>query len=137
MIPDVDNDSIVYLNGEHVRLGDAKVSVLDRGFVFGDGIYEVVPVYNGKPFRMAEHITRLQRSLNETEMLLFEGTMKDIDEKIEEIVKERGISLVLDKSAIRPGAPVPVVLWSAASIDITEELVKRIGGTIKADEPGE
>ena len=63
MIPDVDNDSIVYLNGEHVRLGDAKVSVLDRGFVFGDGIYEVVPVYNGKPFRMAEHIARLQRSL--------------------------------------------------------------------------
>ena len=64
MIPDVDNDSIVYLNGEYVRLGDAKVSVLDRGFVFGDGIYEVVPVYNGKPFRMAEHIARLQRSLN-------------------------------------------------------------------------
>ncbi len=63
MIPDVDNDSIVYLNGDYVRLGDAKVSVLDRGFVFGDGIYEVVPVYNGKPFRMAEHIARLQRSL--------------------------------------------------------------------------
>ena len=63
MIPDVDNDSIVYLNGDYVRLGDAKVSVLDRGFVFGDGIYEVVPVYRGKPFRMAEHIARLQRSL--------------------------------------------------------------------------
>ncbi|MBC2768898.1 D-amino acid aminotransferase [Pusillimonas minor] len=63
MIPDVDNDSIVYLNGQYVRLGDAKVSVLDRGFVFGDGIYEVVPVYAGKPFRMAHHIARLQRSL--------------------------------------------------------------------------
>ena len=63
MIPDIDNDSIVYLNGDYVRLGDAKVSVLDRGFVFGDGIYEVVPVYRGKPFRMAGHIARLQRSL--------------------------------------------------------------------------
>lgn len=63
MIPDVDNDSIVYLNGDFIRLGDAKISVLDRGFVFGDGIYEVVPVYCGKPFRMAEHIARLQRSL--------------------------------------------------------------------------
>jgi len=63
MVPDVDPDSIVYLNGQYLRLEDAKVSVLDRGFVFGDGIYEVVPVYGGKPFRMAEHISRLQRSL--------------------------------------------------------------------------
>ena len=63
MIPDVDNDSIVYLNGDFVRLADAKVSVLDRGFVFGDGIYEVVPAYNRKPFRMDGHLARLDRSL--------------------------------------------------------------------------
>lgn len=63
MIPDVDNDSIVYLNGDYVRLGDAKISVLDRGFIFGDGIYDVVPAYNGKPFRMDGHLARLQRSL--------------------------------------------------------------------------
>lgn len=63
MIPDVDNESIVYLNGEHVRLGDAKISVLDRGFIFGDGIYEVVPAYKGKPFRMNGHLARLERSL--------------------------------------------------------------------------
>jgi len=64
MIPDVDNDSIAYLNGEFVRLGDAKISVLDRGFIFGDSIYDVVPVYNGKPFRMDGHLARLERSLN-------------------------------------------------------------------------
>src|SRR5690348_14402075 len=63
MIPNVDNDSLVYLNGELVRLGDAKVSVLDRGFIFGDGIYEVVPVYHGRPFRIHEHLARLDRSL--------------------------------------------------------------------------
>ncbi|MCI2807744.1 D-amino acid aminotransferase [Eoetvoesiella caeni] len=63
MIPDVDNDSIAYLNGEFVRLGDAKISVLDRGFIFGDSIYDVVPVYNGKPFRMEGHLARLERSL--------------------------------------------------------------------------
>ena len=63
MIPDVDNDSIVYLNGDFVRLADAKVSVLDRGFLFGDGIYEVVPAYNRKPFRMDGHLARLDRSL--------------------------------------------------------------------------
>ncbi|TAL88430.1 MAG: D-amino acid aminotransferase [Candidimonas sp.] len=63
MIPDVDCDSIVYLNGDYVRLGNAKVSVLDRGFIFGDGIYEVVPAYDRKPFRMASHLARLERSL--------------------------------------------------------------------------
>ncbi|MGB6242363.1 MAG: D-amino acid aminotransferase [Castellaniella sp.] len=63
MIPGVDNDSIVYLNGEYVRLGDAKISVLDRGFIFGDGIYDVVPCYGGKPFLMQPHLARLQRSL--------------------------------------------------------------------------
>ncbi|WP_323018235.1 D-amino acid aminotransferase [Castellaniella sp.] len=63
MIPGVDNDSIVYLNGDYVRLGDAKISVLDRGFIFGDGIYEVVPCYGGKPFLMSHHLARLQRSL--------------------------------------------------------------------------
>ena len=63
MIPDVDNDSIVYLNGNYVRLADANISVLDRGFIFGDGIYEVVPAYQGKPFRMGGHLARLERSL--------------------------------------------------------------------------
>lgn len=54
-----------YLNGEFSTLRDAKVSVLDRGFIFGDGVYEVVPAYNGKPFRFDEHMARLQRSLDE------------------------------------------------------------------------
>lgn len=63
MIPNVDNDSLVYLNGERVRLGDAKVSVLDRGFIFGDGVYDVVPAYGGKPLRMGAHLARLERSM--------------------------------------------------------------------------
>ena len=44
-------------------LREAKVSVLDRGFIFGDGVYEVVPVYGGKLFRFDEHMARLDRSL--------------------------------------------------------------------------
>jgi D-alanine transaminase len=44
---------------------DAKISVMDRGFIFGDGVYEVVPVYGGQPFRLAQHMTRLERSLTE------------------------------------------------------------------------
>ena len=47
------------------RLRDAKVSVLDRGFIFGDGVYEVVPAYGGPPFRFDEHMARLDRSLAE------------------------------------------------------------------------
>ncbi len=58
------NDNLCFLNGEYLPLNRAKVSVLDRGFVFGDGIYEVAPVYGQRLFRFDEHMARLQRSLN-------------------------------------------------------------------------
>lgn len=58
------NEQTVYLNGLYVPLADAKVSVMDRGFLFGDGIYEVIPVYNGRIFRVQEHLKRLADSLN-------------------------------------------------------------------------
>lgn len=54
----------VYLNGRFQPLAEAKVPVLDRGFVFGDGVYELVPVYSRKPFRLDAHLARLQRSLD-------------------------------------------------------------------------
>ena len=63
-IPDLP-DLPCYLNGEFSNLREAKVSVMDRGFIFGDGVYEVVPVYAGKPFRFADHMARLDRSLGE------------------------------------------------------------------------
>jgi D-alanine transaminase len=56
-------ETLCYLNGEYGPLREAKVSVLDRGFVFGDGIYEVLPVYGAKVFRFDEHMARLARSL--------------------------------------------------------------------------
>jgi D-alanine transaminase len=56
-------DTLCYLNGEYGPLRDAKVSVLDRGFIFGDGVYEVVPVYGRRLFRFDEHMARLARSL--------------------------------------------------------------------------
>ncbi len=54
----------VYLNGEFLPLEDARISVMDRGFLFGDGVYEVIPVYDRQPFRMDEHLARLQASLD-------------------------------------------------------------------------
>ena len=54
---------IVYLNGEFMPIESARIPVLDRGFIFGDGVYEVIPVYSGHPFRLPEHLQRLGNSL--------------------------------------------------------------------------
>ncbi|MGH8752650.1 MAG: D-amino acid aminotransferase, partial [Burkholderiales bacterium] len=53
---------LVYLNGTFLPLEEARVPVLDRGFILGDGVYEVVPAYSRKPFRLREHLKRLQKS---------------------------------------------------------------------------
>ncbi|MEE8342306.1 MAG: D-amino acid aminotransferase [Gammaproteobacteria bacterium] len=53
----------VFLNGSFVPQEDACVSVMDRGFLFGDGVYEVIPVYGGRPFRLTQHLKRLHNSL--------------------------------------------------------------------------
>jgi len=55
---------LVYLNGEYLPLAEARVPVLDRGFIFGDGVYEVIPVYSRQPFRLDAHLARLQHSLD-------------------------------------------------------------------------
>jgi D-alanine transaminase len=54
----------VYLNGEFLPANEAKISVLDRGFIYGDGVYEVVPVYARQPFRLEQHLRRLRNSLD-------------------------------------------------------------------------
>lgn len=56
--------NIVYLNGSYLPVEDATVSVMDRGFLFGDGIYEVVPVFAGKLLRAEQHLNRLQNSMD-------------------------------------------------------------------------
>ena len=56
---------MVFLNGKFLPIEQATVSVLDRGFIFGDGVYELVPVYSRVPFRLEEHLRRLERSLAE------------------------------------------------------------------------
>ena len=56
--------STCYLDGQYLPLSQARISPLDRGFLFGDGIYEVIPVYGGHPFRLDEHLARLAHTLN-------------------------------------------------------------------------
>ncbi len=58
------DNKTVYLNGDYLPLDEAKISVMDRGFLFGDGIYEVIPSYSGKLFHFQEHMERLENSLS-------------------------------------------------------------------------
>lgn len=58
----------VYLNGQFLPIEEAKISPLDRGFIFGDGVYEVIPYYAGRGLRAVEHLKRLQRSLDELDI---------------------------------------------------------------------
>jgi D-alanine transaminase len=60
--------TLAYLNGNYQPLAETQISVMDRGFLFGDGVYEVIPVYARKPFRLHEHLQRLQNSLAATRM---------------------------------------------------------------------
>jgi D-alanine transaminase len=55
---------MIYLNGQFMPMEEARIPVLDRGFIFGDGVYEVIPVYSRHPFRLPEHLRRLQASLD-------------------------------------------------------------------------
>lgn len=74
----------VYLNGQFMPLSEAKVPVLDRGFLFGDGVYEVIPVYGGRPLRLTEHLRRLDASLAGIRMLppLTDAEWRDVFERL-------------------------------------------------------
>lgn len=76
----------IYLNGKFVTRGKAQVSVEDRGFMLGDGVYEVVRYYRGKPFAMAGHVERMQKSLAEVRIRLDWGA-HDLARISEELVR--------------------------------------------------
>jgi D-alanine transaminase len=73
----------VFLNGEFLPADRAFISPLDRGFIFGDGVYEVIPAYGRKPFRLAEHLLRLKHSLDGVRMKAPYG-----DERLAAIIRE-------------------------------------------------
>ena len=75
--------STVYLNGAFMPVEEAQVSVLDRGFLFGDGVYEVIPVHAGNPLRLPEHLQRLQQSLDAIHLEASEPWTEIISDLIE------------------------------------------------------
>ena len=78
---------IAFINGEYLELADAKISIFDRGFLFGDAVYEVLPVYNGQPFFVDKHINRLRSSLNKIKM---EMPTVDWNDLIHRLIAENG-----------------------------------------------
>lgn len=76
-----------YINGKFLPLTEIHVSAMDRGFLFGDGVYEVIPVYNGRPFRLQQHLARLDKSLAAIELTIENS---DFISVIEQLIQRNG-----------------------------------------------
>lgn len=81
----------VYLNGSFVDHNEAKVSVGDRGFIFGDGVYEVTRIINGKPFRDKEHLERLEQGLKSLKINLDNSVLEEIPRISQELLEKNNL----------------------------------------------
>ncbi len=79
----------VFLNGDFIPASEAKISVMDRGFLFGDGIYEVIPVYNGQLFRLEQHLQRLHYCLKRIKLSV-DWSMQQWQQMMEQLIAENG-----------------------------------------------
>jgi D-alanine transaminase len=88
----MNSKDIVYVNGSFVPRAEARISVEDRGFVFGDGVYEVLRVINGRPFAARFHNTRLKRSLEGVRISLAAGdSPESLTEIARQLLRENGL----------------------------------------------
>lgn len=135
----------IYLNGSFMPLEEARIPVLDRGFIFGDGVYEVIPVYSRRPFRLAEHLKRLQHSLDGIKLKNphSENEWTDI---LNELIRQskhedqylylhitRGVA---DRDHVFPDPPVPPTVFALSNPLITssaEQLQQGINCITLAD----
>ena len=133
---------IAYLNGQWSRPEDTKISVFDRGFMFGDGVYEVMPVYNGHIFTLTQHIARLQRSMAEVRIqcplthlewqaLLEEGVSRS-DEKDALIYLQVTRGVASERSHVYP-VVAPTILITVTASPYDEDAIKPISAVCKAD----
>ena len=77
----------IYLNGSFLQRSKSQISIMDRGFLFGDGVYELIPVFNKKVFLLDEHLKRLKNSLNLIQMNEIKGLDKIINTLIKKNIK--------------------------------------------------
>ena len=79
---------VIYLNGKYIDRDNAKISIMDRGFLFGDGVYELIPVYKSKPFLVNKHLQRLRSSLELVGMSTDFGVIEDLEEIMFELISK-------------------------------------------------
>ena len=126
----------VYLNGEYVPLSEARVPVLDRGFMFGDGVYEVIPAYARRPFRLQHHLQRLDASLHAIRLdnpLSFADWEEIIGRVIaDHPASDQSIYVQVTRGPARrdhgfPADPQPTVLVMSSALSDVPEAVAREG----------
>jgi D-alanine transaminase len=135
-------NEIVYLNGDFMPLENARIPVLDRGFIFGDGVYEVIPVYSRHPFRLPEHLARLQHSLDAIRLdpPLAEAEWTRLVHQIIErnAAEDQAVYLQVTRGvakrdhAFPTGVPPTVFMMSNPLVTPSRELVERGGSAITA-----
>ncbi|MBW7902021.1 MAG: aminotransferase class IV [Rhodocyclaceae bacterium] len=130
-------DTLCYLDGDYLPLAAARISPLDRGFLFGDGAYEVIPVYSRRPFRIGEHLARLQYTLDGIR-LPNPHTAAEWRERVERIVAaapfaDQSVYLQVTRGAddkrdhaFPPGVP-PTVFIFTAPLTTTPDSVRAAG----------
>lgn len=94
----------VYLNGKYIPAADASISIFDRGFIFGDGVYEVIPVYGGRLFRIQKHLDRLRYSLAEIKLPISMSD-QEITQIFERLLKKRSDDASVYLQITRGAAP--------------------------------
>lgn len=114
----------VYINGEFVPAEAASISIFDRGFIFGDGVYEVIPVYGGRLFRLAQHLQRLHYSMSQIgiDPPLTDDTIVGVFNRLlEDVSQDASVYLQITRGAAPrnhafPPAMTPTVLAYAQSM---------------------
>lgn len=131
---------LAYLNGNYLPLDEARISPMDRGFLFGDGAYEVIPVYSRRPFRLQQHLERLERTLAALQ-LANPLSKEQWAEVVQRLVNEhgsedqgvylqvtRGAAPVRDQAFPRP-AVAPTVFAYADRLPTPSAELLAVGGT--------
>jgi len=124
------SNKTVYLNGKKVSEDAARVSIFDRGFQFGDSVYEVIRCYNGVPFLLDEHLERLERSLGELKIPL-PNPIDEIRDLCTQVAREHGTAPsvlyiqisrgVADRSYMPPPGLVPTFVIYCEDMPIADK----------------
>ena len=129
-----END-IVYLNGRFLPLKEARISVLDRGFLFGDGVYEVIPAYGGRLFRLDEHLSRLESSLDQVRIrpplthqewqTILDRLLPDDRDRSVYLQVTRGVAEKRDHAM--PAKPTPTVFAMSSDLETPYDVLVGVG----------